>query len=35
MLYKALTEHGATGLPVSWSKDNKISKVTDKQFAAS
>jgi len=25
MLYKALKEYGATGLPVSWSKDNKIS----------
>jgi hypothetical protein len=29
MLYKALKEHGATGLPASWSKDNKISALTE------
>lgn len=28
MLYKALIEYGVVGLPMSWSKDNKISPVT-------
>ena len=27
-LFKALTMYGATGLPKSWRKDNKISEVT-------
>lgn len=28
-LYKALNEYGATGLPESWRKDNKISEAIE------
>jgi hypothetical protein len=28
-LYKALREYGATGLPLSWRKDNKISEAIE------
>jgi hypothetical protein len=29
MLHKALTEYGATGLPDSWRKDNKMSTILE------
>lgn len=29
-LYRALEHFGATGLPASWKKDNKISEAVDK-----